>query len=457
MSRTPEDWSELGGLPSRMVCGGCGAAVADAEPYPFRCPNAGDGGDHVLRRLLDYDSLEFPLGGADEAQPFVRYRTLLRSYHLARAAGLSDADYVSLVRRLDEAVARVDGRGFVTTPFGPQPSLAAAVGLAAPVLVKDETCNVAGSHKGRHLFGVLVHLEVAERIGLADPSSRPPLAIASCGNAALAAAVVAAAGERKLLVFVPTDADPVVVAHLKELGATVTVCPRRPGTPGDPTYLRLQAVVADGALPFTCQGNENGLAVEGGETLGYEIVSQLAETGEGLDSIVVQVGGGALASAVAASLFEAVRFGVLGEAPSFHTVQTEAAWPLRRAYERVRDLVGGDASPSAVESALAEAAADRAKFMWPWESAPHSIAHGILDDETYDWLAVTEAMLESGGTPAVVGEAELAEANRIAHETTGIRVDPTGSSGLAGLRRLVADGVLAPDERAAVLFTGAER
>lgn len=457
MSRAPEDWSELGELPSRMVCGGCGTEVPAAEPYPFRCPNAGDGGDHVLRRLLDHDALAFPLGDRSESQPFVRYRTLLRSYHLARAAGLSDADYVELVRRLDQAVARVDGRGFVVTPFGPQPSLSAAVGLSRPLLVKDETGNVSGSHKGRHLFGVLVHLELAERIGLADPAARPPLAIASCGNAALAAAVVAAAGRRRLLVFVPTDADPGVVARLKALGAEVTACARKPGVAGDPTYLRLQEAIAGGALPFTCQGNENGLAVEGGETLGYEIVSWLASTGEGLDSIVVQVGGGALASAVAASLFEAARFGVLSEAPRLHTVQTEAAWPLRRAYERVRERVGDDASPTAVESVLAEAAADRSEFMWPWEPAPHSIAHGILDDETYDWLAVTEAMFATGGVPAVVGEPELEEANGMARRTTGIAVDPTGSSGLAGLRRLLADGVVSAGERVAVLFTGVER
>jgi threonine synthase len=444
-------------MPSRMVCGGCGAVSDPADPYPFRCPNAGDGGDHVLRRQLDYDSLEFPLGNAQETHPFLRYRSLLHSHHLALAGGLSDSDYVAIVRELDDAVARIDGRRFVVTPLTAEGRLASAIGMSGPVWVKDETGNVAGSHKGRHLFGVLVHLVVAEHLGLVDPDDRPPLAIASCGNAALAAAVVAAAGGRELVVFVPTDADPPVVARLKELGARVTVCPRRTGEAGDPTYLRLQAAIAAGAVPFTCQGNENGLAVEGGETLGYELVSGLLAGGSALGAVVVQVGGGALASAVAESLFEAVRFGVLSEAPRVHTVQTEAAWPLRRAYLRVAERLGEDMSPGAVEGVLAEAAADRAKFMWPWEEAPHSIAHGILDDETYDWLAVTEAMLETGGEPAVVSEAELAEANRLATETTGIGVDPTGSSGLAGLLHLARQGVVSPDEPVAVLFTGARR
>ncbi len=40
------------------------------------------------------------------------------------------------------------------------------------VWVKDETGNVSGSHKGRHLMGVLIHLAVMERCGLTRP--RPP-------------------------------------------------------------------------------------------------------------------------------------------------------------------------------------------------------------------------------------------------------------------------------------------
>ena len=120
--------------------------------------------------------------------------------------------------------------------------------------VKDETGNVSGSHKARHLFGLLVHLEVVERLGLADPAHRPHLAIASCGNAALAAAVVAAAGGRVLDVFVPVDADPPVVARLEQLGAHLTVCPRQPGVPGDPTYHRLRQALDRGRAPVHLPG-----------------------------------------------------------------------------------------------------------------------------------------------------------------------------------------------------------
>ncbi len=414
---------------SRLVCAGCGAEARD--PFAFGCPNASrvDDVDHVLRRQLDSGETGF-VSDDREPNPFLRYRLHLHAAQL----GLSDGDFCALVRDLDARVAEVDGHGFVVTPFARADELSDRLGFSETggVWIKDETGNVSGSHKARHLFGVLVYLEACERAGLT--AERPQLAIASCGNAALAAAVVASAGRRSLRVFVPTGADPAVLARLDALGARVTRCPRD-GRPGDPAYRRLLQALATGAVPFTCQGNLNGLAVEGGYTLGWE----LASSGVPLDRAVVQVGGGALASAVAAGLREG------GLAPRLDTVQTTAAWPLKRAFERAR------------KAGLEYAARHRSEFMWPWEHEPHSIAHGILDDETYDWLAVVESMLETGGQPLVVGEETLARANALAREATGIDVDHTGSAGLAGLLDLCAAGAVGPDERVAVLFTGVTR
>jgi len=428
---------------SQLVCAGCGAEAPPGDPYPFRCRNAdGDDIDHVLRRRLDTTGLAFPDG--TEAGPFLRYRTLLHAWHVARDAGVSDAELCELVRRLDARVAEVDGHGFAVTPFTRADALSGALGFSAEggVWVKDETGNVAGSHKARHLFGVLVWLSVMELLGRVR-TPRPELAIASCGNAALAAAVVAAAGRRSLRVFVPVDADPVVLERLEGLGALVETCPRVPGETGDPTVKRLREALAAGALPFTCQGDLNGLAVEGGHTLGWE----LAATGVPLDRVVVQVGGGALASGVAAGLAEAVALGALTRLPRIDTVQTASAWPLKRAYDAIRDY----------DVDLAYARRHRATFMWPWETEPSSVAHGILDDETYDWAVVVEAMLKTGGTPVVASEERLAAANDAARERTDIPVDPTGSAGLAGLLELRERGEVDDDERVAVLFTGVDR
>jgi len=429
---------------TELVCAGCGLHVADDDPAPFRCHAAApdDDIDHVVERRSKPGRVSGPEG--DDPNPSVRYRTLMHAYHVAREGGLSDDEYVGLVRDLDDRIAGVDGVGLRVTQLVDAHRLASEVGVAS-LRVKDETGNVSGSHKARHLMGVLVWLEVAER-----------LAIASCGNAALAAAVLARAAGRPLDVFVPTWADPVVVSRLKELEGAVTVCERAEGVPGDPSYHRMRQAVDEGAIPFTCQGSENGLAVEGGLTIGYEIVDQIA--GGELDHLVVQVGGGALASALIQGLKEGVTFGALGRMPAIHTVQTRGAAPLERAYRLiVADAEGPGGVTGLREAALERAARHRSAFMWPWELEPRSVAHGILDDETYDWLAVVRGMLATGGVPVVVSEEELEDANRLAREMTGIDVDHSGSAGLAGLRQLVGAGTIGVMDRAAVLFTGARR
>lgn len=449
-------------LPSSIVCSGCGTKADPFDAYPFRCPNAGgpDDIDHVMVRLLDHRGVRFPAPPADgfEANPFIRYRGLFHSYHVALACGMDDMGYVDLVRGLDAAVAGVDGRGFAVTPLRRHDELSARLGFdpEGGVWLKDETGSVSGSHKARHLLGLMVHLLVAERVGLTSPSERPRLAIASCGNAALAAAVVAAAAAWPLEVFVPVDADPSVVARLKERDALVTTCPREEGVRGDPTVRRLWWAILAGALPFTTQGNANGLSIEGGLTLGYEMADDLRDQGVALGRLFVQVGGGALATACDQGLREAVALGALSDRPALHAVQTEGAAPLVRAHRRLAERI--EAEPSTPpEGHLRYAATHRSEFMWPWEQEPRSAASGILDDETYDWLAVVRGMVETGGWPIVVGEQRIDQANALAREATASDVDHTGSSGLAGLMAACEARRVASNERVAILFTGVAR
>jgi threonine synthase len=429
-----------------------------------------------MARVIDPSRLRWPED--DDPNPFVRYRTLLFSYHLALSAGLSDDDYVTLVTALDQSVRDVDGGGFVTTPFERQDALSAQLGFGPTggIWVKDETSNVSGSHKARHLMGLAILLEVIDRIEGRGERDRP-LAIASCGNAALAAAVVASAAERPLVVFVPTWAEGSVLDRLERLGARIAECPRVPGVAGDPTYHRLQQAIAEGAVPFTCQGPDNGLSIEGGETLAYELVSQSGSAGGLPDRFVVQVGGGALASAFLQGHRDAVELGALQGIPRFHAVQTRGGYPLARAYrlaaQRILRRLGlpdgsvgtptgsasmlRDAGSEAIREELGRMVARRSEYMWPWEEEPQSIAHGILDDETYDWAEVVRGLLETAGFPVVVSEDALLKANAAARTCTGIDVDHTGSSGLAGVLELIGTGSVDPAERIGVLFTGATR
>ena len=432
-------------LPTFLECAGCGYRAPGRELH-LRCPNArpGDDIDHVITRTLDPARVQWPQGG--EQNPFIRYRALFHWYNVARACGRPDAAIVDDVARLDEQVERVDGRGFRVTPFAHNANLGA--------WLKDETNNVSGSHKARHLFGTLLALRY---MGSADPGA--PLAIASCGNAALAAAVIARAAGRELRVFVPAEAEHGVIADLRELGSLVFVCERTAGEVGDPSVARLREAVAAGAVPFTCQGNENGIAIEGGLTLGYEIVDALAQqpaqaAGVRLDNLFVQVGGGALASSVIQSFNEAHSLGAIKSVPRLYTVQTAGVAPLERAYRLVREQLDHG---RALTEVLRDAACHRSHYMQPWSPMHSSVAGGILDDETYDWLAVVRGMLETDGRPVLVDEDALRDANSVCRDLTAINVDATGSAGLAGLLTMRQASQLSSTQTSAVLLTGVRR
>jgi threonine synthase len=428
---------------SGWACAVCGATSPIDAPFTWRCPNATPGDRHHAPQLVQGLA---PLRSTGEYNPFLGFRRYLAWDAFAAARGLDDDARIALVAELDTAVAGVAGTGFVTTPFERSDALSDALGftLDGGVWVKDETRHVAGSHKARHLFGILLHLVTAERTGGApwtSPDGRAPLAIASCGNAALAASTLAAAVQWPIRVFVPVDANPAVVAMLHGLGADVVECPRRAtDPPGDPCVHRFRESVAEGAVPFSVQGTENAWCLDGGRTIGWEMARHMEETivGPPFDRLFVQVGGGAFAASVAAG------FRMSGITPRLHAVQTNACSPLERAWELVPS-VGGPR----------HAAEHWGDCMWPWEHVGHSAADGILDDETYDWLPVVRAMADGHGSPVVAHEPHLLAANDIGCAATGIDASHTGTAGLAGLiavRETVAD-----DERVAVIFSGVRR
>ncbi len=385
---------------------------------------------------------------------------------------ISRDELVGVIRRLDAAVAAIDGHGFEPTPFEPQPRLREAVGLpdGVQLWVKNETGNVSGSHKARHLFGVAIGETVS-------PSGDGAWAIASCGNAALGASVVAAAVGHELEVFVPTWANDAVVEHMEGLGAAVVRTDREPGVLGDPAHHAMVAAVATGATAFSCQGTETPAAIDGGRTIAYEMVDTLADHdlpgAPRLDRLFIQVGGGALGTAVVTGLARTE----LDALPVVHAVQPVGNHPLVRAWDiLVAQLIGAPVEPSvagrlaaakelgrlddpAIREALTRLAADPSAYMRAWDDEPTSYATGILDDITYDWMQLIEAMLRTSGCPIVATEGALREAHRVAHENTDIPVCPTGSAGLGGLitLRASAPAAIVDGERIAVLFTGRMR
>ena len=425
-----------------LTCAACGAKVAIDEAMSWRCPNArGNDRHHVLH----IDQPIAPLRAVDHENPYVAFRAYLAWDAFAASRGLSDDERVALIEELDAKVAAVAGVGFRTTPFARADRLSDALGFSEPggVWVKDETHNVAGSHKARHLFSELLHVVVAERTNAAPwsmPSARPPLAIASCGNAAYAASTLAKAVSWPIRVFVPVTASEALLEMLRSVDADIVVCPRLDtDPPGDPCVHRFREAVADGAIPFGVQGTENAWCLDGGRTIGWEIAdAQERVSGPPLDRLFIQVGGGAFAANAAAGVFAG------GLRPMLHAVQTQGCAPLARAWNAAR-ATGGTRN----------AGGRWGECMWPWEGEMHSLADGILDDETYDWVGVCNAMSDSGGSPVVASEAQVVEAYALAHSTTDIDVSPTGSAGLAGV--LAMREQIADDERIVVVFSGVRR
>jgi threonine dehydratase len=401
---------------SGFRCAVCGTFVDIATVAPWQCPRrTATDPNHVLHLESGSESVD----DLDDPNPLVRYGPRLGWWSFARAHGLTDEACAALTRRVAD--------GFVTTPFHRSVVLSDEIGV--DVWVKDETGQVAGSQKGRHLASILLHLLAAEELGLT--AGRRPLAIASCGNAALAAATLAHRVAWPIDVYVPSWMDPAFGRRLDELEARIHTCERRTGDPaGDPAMLRFREAVIDGAVPFSVQGPENALCLDGGRTTGWEIADQAAAAGIALDRVLVQVGGGAFAATVGAGLGPSVRL---------DTVQAAGCAPLAAAARRA--------------AAVADPAQHWSEIMQPWPD-PLSAADGILDDETYDWLAVLDVMHESGGTAIVATEAEIVRAHELA-TAAGFHVSVTGSAGLAGLLHVSDD--LSPDARVAVVMSGVAR
>lgn len=442
-----------------MTCGGCGTVVDGLGAYPFRCPNFAIGDvDHVLvaspPRTNGSEWPPWPQGRSHGDNPFVRFRGLLDCYRRSLAVGMTEARYVDIVTDLTKRIEALDGKTLGATSLARSSHISDFYGFSpgGGVWVKDETSNVAGSHKVRHLVGIMVHLLVSEDAGITDRRSRPDLAIASCGNAAVAAGVVAAAARWRLKVYVPTHADAEVMARLAALDAVVIACERRAGEAGDPTYRRLLEGLGDGDIAFTCQGDLNALCLDGGRTLGYEAISEAVAAGAVPDHVVVQVGGGALATSCINAFAYAAQAGVIAGMPRIHTLQPLGAHPLSRAFTKLKDRAGPSPSAEGVAALLEEAARHRSRYMWPWDE-PRSVASGIIDDETYDWVAVVRGMLETGGSALVAGEQELVDAHTLAAKA-GFAASATGAAGLAGLAQLVGSGEVAATDKVLVLATG---
>ena len=199
---------------------------------------------------------------------------------------------------------------------------------------------------------------------------------------------------------------------------------------------RFREAVAGGAVPFGVQGPENALALDGGRTLGWEMSDVV---GAELDRVFVQVGGGALAACVGRGS------PTPGSIRACTRSRPQGCAPLARAWRNAHELGSQPGRPALGASACGRGRTSR-----------RSVADGILDDETYDWLGVArrhrrQRRIGRRGSRRRPSSRPTSWAS----PPTGIPVSATGTAGLAGLLAIRAE--VGDDERVAVVFSGRAR
>jgi threonine synthase len=472
-----------------LHCPLCGEKINPVGSFISTCPVAAPGESHVPEFVTPMCPVSSEALKEPGANPYLLFGESMFFQKLAEKFNLDYAEVVNFIGH--NLVKNCHQPDFHITPL-------TAVSLfsdRSEVYVKNETGNVSGSHKARHLMGTMLYLEILRLAGVL--AERVPLAVYSCGNAGFAASVLAkAGGDYPLQAFVPDDVHENIAKGLLGNGADVCKMSRQPGETGDPCYKAFCSALEAGALAFSCSGPDNWSNIEGGKTIGFELFSQMSDLEQELDVLFVQTGGGALGSSVQAASRASFQAGLIKKEPAIACVQTESAYPLVRAWllmlkelcsrllmpcpfsttelsspEKINLIYSSEReflkeatqkikqnfTGETVQSTLTQAGKNMSGFMWEWESAPKSIAHGILDDITYDWLSLLSGHFRSGGIPVVVSEMDLRQANELAVSKTNIPVDHTGTAGLAGLLAAKRYGIITGSDRVGLLFTGRKR
>ena len=471
-----------------LKCSGCGQEYKLDDKNPvYNCENLGKGTvNHILEKQLNL-TVDFTFDNIKDGNPYLNFKFFYFSYYLAEYYSVN---YQEIIDKINNNLINIGEPKFNFTELE---EIKFEYNLKQiNCLLKNETNNVAGSHKARHLMGNIIYLEVLRNAGLLK--GKPELAIYSCGNAAMGASAIAKAAGYKLKVFIPEGVDVNVIEFLKKYEAQIIICPRVKDEPGDPCYNRFKEALNTGAVPFSCSGPDNWSNIEGGQTLCQELLLQSKTNKKEIDSIIVQVGGGALASSAVKTIEEFYENNLINKIPKIYTIQTEGGFPLVRSYylllkdiaekcrqkcsfelnennenvisyiadfrdeiEKLVNFIKENYFSESIQSIIKKASQNKNIYMWAWETEPHSIAHGILDDITYDWFKIINGMFKSGGIPVVVSENELKEANILGRKISKINVDHTGTSGFTGLLKLIKHGWITERNTPAVFFTGVKR
>lgn len=286
--------------------------------------------------------------------------------------------------------------------------------------LKDETRNPTGSFKDR---AMAVGIAKAREIGV------DTVVTASSGNAAASLAAYSAKAKLKCYAFVLASASAGKLAQLMLYGASV-IKVRGVERGEDPTVkMMLKAVESEDWYPCPSFGPFNPYQVEGPKTISYEIAEQLEWKSP--DWILVPTGSSCLLTGVWRGIKDLTELDWIQTSPRLVPVQPHGNSPLVKAIK------------SNLPFSMIKA-----------EKHPKTIATGLSDPFPWDGDAGLEAVKQTRGTGVSVSDSEILAAVKDLAKNEGIFAEPSGAAALAGLKKLLDDGLIRKGESVVVLITG---
>jgi threonine synthase len=281
----------------------------------------------------------------------------------------------------------------------------------ADLALKHEGHNPTGSFKDRGMTVAVTH---ALRFGA------PAVACASTGNTSASMAAYAAQAGMQALVFVPAGR----IAHGK-LAQALAYGARTLVVRGDfDACLRLVREAHE-RLGIALLNSINPWRIEGQKTLVFELLQQLAWAPP--DWIVVPAGNLGNTAAFGKALAELRALGLLRRMPRLAAVQARGASPFYRSY--------------------------RGGFARRYRVRAETVATAIRIGDPASHDRAVRSIRETRGVVLAVGDREILEAKAVV-DAAGVGCEPASAASVAGVRRLVREGVIRRNDSVVAVLTG---
>ena len=309
----------------------------------------------------------------------------------------------------DEMRNAVVTRGEGNTHLYDAPSIGRAVGVSN-LWLKHEGENPTGSFKDR---GMTAGISMARHLGMRK------VACASTGNTSASMASYAARAGMGAVVFIPEGK--IAYGKLSQALAYGAKTIQIDGDFDDAMALVQDLCAEEGIYLLN---SVNPFRIEGQKAIGFEIVQDLEW--QVPDWIVMPGGNLGNNTAIAKGLLELHTAGLIKKLPRMAVVQAAGANPLYRAWS-----TGSDVVPMSADT----------------------IATAIKIGAPVSWRKSMRGLRALDGVVTEVDDHQIMDAKAIV-DASGIGAEPASCATVAGLKRLVQEGVIPANATVAGVLTG---